>query len=116
MTSIRNANYPWSVDRLVEHCKTWNFDSDVERLEERDGEPYIARACRRVNQAMREWRDAHHPEEDPLFDDSLAPFHVNDIAALIHEYERLARLKSESSMRSDHHQSACDGIKSSISS
>jgi hypothetical protein len=32
MTKIRNLDYPYSVERLVRLSRTWNFDSDVDRL------------------------------------------------------------------------------------
>ena len=53
MSQSRNPNYPYSVERLVPLSKTWDFDSDVDRLREDDDEPYWARACRRVQDAMR---------------------------------------------------------------
>ena len=83
---IRNQHYPWSAERLL-----WSFHSELDDMPEDfdTGEPVEARAIRRVNAAMLEWRNTHRPEDDPLDDDSLAPFHVNDIAVLVYECERL---------------------------
>jgi hypothetical protein len=50
---------------------------------------------RRVQDAMRAWRDAHDPGKDPIFDDGLAPFHVNDVAALVYECKRLQALEEK---------------------
>jgi hypothetical protein len=50
----------------VQRCKTWNFDSDLDHFDEDDGEPYAARASRRIQGAMRAWRNTHPPERDPL--------------------------------------------------
>ena len=44
---------------------------------------------------MSSWRDTHSPMKDPLFDDSLAPFHVNDVAALVYECDRLRILEQK---------------------
>ena len=44
---------------------------------------------------MSAWRDTHPPGKDPLFDDSLAPFHVNDVAALVYECRRLGALEQK---------------------
>ena len=63
---IRNPHYPWNVARLVQRCKTWNFDSDLDQFDEDDDEPYAARASRRIQDAMRAWRNTHPPERDPL--------------------------------------------------
>ena len=41
---IRNPHYPWNVARLVQRCKTWNFDNDLDQFDKDDGEPYAARA------------------------------------------------------------------------
>jgi hypothetical protein len=48
---------------------------------------------------MRNWRDVHEPDDDPLFDGSLAQFHVNDVAALLYECKRLWALERKVSHR-----------------
>jgi hypothetical protein len=88
-------HYPWSIERLVRHAKTWSFDSEVDQLCEDDGEPFSARAIRRVQGVMRAWRDRHGPEGDPLFDNGFASFHVNDVAALVYECTRLSVLEEK---------------------
>ena len=39
MPKIRNPHHPWSAERLVRLSKTWDFESDVDKLEEYNGEP-----------------------------------------------------------------------------
>lgn len=91
---------PYSKERLLRLCKTWSFTSDVqEELNERypdDDDPRShanSRACRRVMEAMAEWRDHHQPDDDPIFDESLQPFHICDVAILVEECRRLWRLE-----------------------
>lgn len=91
--SNRNPHFPFNVARLVRLCRTWDFGSELDELEGDDGEPFSCRAIRRTKEAMRTWRDGHEPDADPLFDDSMRKFHVNDVAALLYECRRLSRLE-----------------------
>jgi hypothetical protein len=87
---------PYSVERLIRLCKTWDFQSDVEDLPDcDDGEPRIARACRRVREILLRWREHHHPNADPWADESLGVFHVCDVALIADEYRRLKRIEEK---------------------
>jgi hypothetical protein len=62
MTTIRNPHHPWGVERLVRLCKTWDFKSDLDDFEEANGEPFVARAYRRIESAMKAWHDVNPPD------------------------------------------------------
>ena len=74
-------------------ARTWDFRSDLDNFEEANGEPITARARRRLESAMEDWREVNPPEDDPIFDERRGEFHVNDVATLMHEYQRLSRLE-----------------------
>ena len=93
MSRPRSWQVPYSVDRLVRLCRTWDFRSDVDDLPDcEDGAPRMFCAVRRVGQWLRDWRDRHGPMDDPWDDESLCEFHVADVAMLYSEYVRLSRL------------------------
>jgi hypothetical protein len=80
--------------RLVRLSRTWNFENEADDISDcDDGEPRLSRASRRIGEQLRKWRDAHGPEEDPWFDESLAQFHVADVALLYSEVLRLWHLE-----------------------
>lgn len=90
----RTWQVPYSVSRLVNMSRTWDFQSDVDDIPDcDDGEPRMARAARRVGEYLRGWRDTHGPNDDPWFDKSFDTFRVADVALLYSEYTRLARLE-----------------------
>jgi hypothetical protein len=84
---------PYDPARLVRLSETWDFQSDAEETPDcDDGEPRLFRASRRIKAQLRVWRDAHGPDDDPWFDESLVQFHMADVALLYSEVCRLWRL------------------------
>lgn len=69
--------------RPHEVSDTRNDHSDYELLEEDDGEPSVGRAYRRIKQALLTRRNSQSATYEPIDDDKLVPFHVNDVALLL---------------------------------
>jgi hypothetical protein len=91
------ARMPYSVSRFLKLCKTWSFYSEAEdRLGDcDDGEPRVSRAHRRIREWLQQWRDSHDADADPGGDESLAEFHVSDVAIIFSEFVRLGRLEEQ---------------------
>jgi hypothetical protein len=86
---------PYRVNRLINMVLRWSFDGD--RLEQLDdsktGEPFVFRALRRVKDVLKKRREDRPADYDPIFDDELAEFHINDIAILTARLNELLRLE-----------------------
>jgi hypothetical protein len=60
-----------------------------------DGMPRDVLAYRRIRDHLRDWRDRHDADDDPLFDKNLESFHVGDVTLLWVENVRLRRFQDE---------------------
>jgi hypothetical protein len=79
---MKTWKQPYSRTRFQRYLDTKNDHSDYEQLEENNGEPSLARAHRRIKQALRARRDRRSSGYDPIFDTERIEFHVNDVALL----------------------------------
>jgi hypothetical protein len=80
---MKTWKQPYSRTRFQRYLDTRNDRSDYELLEEDNGEPSLVRAHRRIKQALRSRRDSRSADYEPIFDNELTVFHVNDVALLI---------------------------------
>jgi hypothetical protein len=62
------------------------FQSDVDELPDcDDGTPAMADTWNRMELFLREWRDKHQANDDPIWDKDVAEFQIRDMARLFYE-------------------------------